>query len=186
MQNKTYEKKVALLATDGFEQTEFEKPLEYLKKHEMKVDVISLKKGKIKGWKEKNWGDEFEVDEAIEDVSAADYDILVLPGGVMNPDSLRVNASVIKFVNDFFQQRKIVAAICHAPWTLIETGKVRGKQVTSYPSLKTDLTNAGAIWRDEPVVVDKGLITSRGPQDLDVFCKKIVEEIKKEDFILAI
>ncbi|MFY9307916.1 MAG: type 1 glutamine amidotransferase domain-containing protein [Bacteroidia bacterium] len=172
--------KAVILATDGFEQSEFEKPLEALKDEGIEVDIVSLKKGKIKGWKEKNWGDEFEVDKSIDNVSAEDYDLLVLPGGVMNPDALRTNEDVIDFVNSFFEQKKIIAAICHAPWTLIETGKVKGKQMTSFKSIKTDLTNAGAIWKDEEVVVDSGLITSRSPEDLKAFCKKIIEEIKEQ------
>lgn len=177
MENKN--KKIAVLATNGFEQSEFEKPVEALKKENMIVDIISLKKEKIKGWKEKNWGDEFAVDHSIDDVNANDYDALVLPGGVMNPDALRTNEKVINFVNGFFDQHKPIAAICHGPWTLIETGKLKGKKLTSYQSIKTDLKNAGAIWTDEEVVVDNGLVTSRSPKDLSAFCKKMIEEIKE-------
>jgi protease I len=173
-------KKAAVLVTDGFEQSEFEKPVEAMKKEGITVEVISLKKGKIKGWKEKNWGDEVNVDKTIDEVSANDYDLLVLPGGVMNPDSLRVKKTVVEFVSSFFEQGKLIAAICHAPWTLIETGKLKGKQLTSFKSLKTDLLNAGAIWKDEEVIVDNKLITSRNPKDLPAFCKKIIEEIKEE------
>jgi protease I len=177
---KRINKKAAILATDGFEQSEFETPLETLKNEGIITEIVSLKKGKIKGWKEKNWGDEFQVDKTIDEVKAEDYDILVLPGGVMNPDALRINKSVIKFINSFFEQGKIVAAICHAPWSLIETGKIKGLQLTSFESIKTDLINAGAIWKDEEVVVDNKLITSRSPKDLKAFCNKIIEEIKEE------
>jgi len=179
MKNQLNEKKAAILATDGFEQSEFERPIEALKKEGIAVDVISLKKGSIKGWKEKNWGDEFKVDKSIDDAVSADYDVLVLPGGVINSDSLRVNESAIKFVTEFFEQGKPIAAICHAPWILIETGKIKGKRLTSYKTLKTDLINAGADWKDEEVVVDNGLVTSRTPKDLPAFCKKIIEEIKE-------
>ncbi len=177
---KNTTKKAAILATDGFEQSELEKPLEALKKEGVSVEIVSLKKGKIKGWKDKQWGDEFEVNKVIDDAKAEDYDLLVLPGGVMNPDALRVNQTAIDFINSFFEQKKIIAAICHAPWTLIETGKIKGIQLTSFKSLKTDLKNAGAIWKDQEVVIDNNLITSRSPEDLNVFCKKIIEEIKEE------
>jgi len=172
--------KAAILAVDGFEQSEFEKPIEALKKEGITVDVISLKKGTIKGWKEKNWGDEFKVDKSIDTAMSADYDLLVLPGGVINSDSLRINESAVKFVSDFFEQGKPIAAICHAPWILIETGKLKGKNLTSYKTIKTDLVNAGAYWKDEEVIVDNGLITSRSPKDLPAFCKKMIEEIKEE------
>ena len=179
MEKQLNEKKAAILATDGFEQSEFEKPIEALKKEGIAVDVISLKKGTIKGWKEKNWGDEFKVDKSIDTAMSTDYDILVLPGGVINSDSLRVNELAVKFVTDFFEQGKPIAAICHAPWILIETGKLKGKLLTSYKTLKTDLINAGADWKDEEVIVDKGLITSRSPKDLPAFCKKMIKEIKE-------
>ena len=126
MKNLVNEKKAAILAVDGFEQSEFEKPIEALKKEGITVDVISLKKGTIKGWKEKNWGDEFKVDKSIDTAMSADYDLLVLPGGVINSDSLRINESAVKFVSDFFEQGKPIAAICHASWILIETGKLKG------------------------------------------------------------
>lgn len=180
MKKQLNEKKAAIVATDGFEQSEFEKPLETLKNEGISVDVISLKKGKIKGWKERNWGDEFQVDKSIDNAVSTDYDILVLPGGVMNSDSLRVNKSAVKFVTDFFDQGKPIAAICHASWILIETGKLKGRQLTSYKSLKTDLINAGAEWKDEEVVVDKRLITSRTPKDLPVFCEKMIVALKEE------
>lgn len=178
MEKKLNKIKVAVLATDGFEQSEFEKPIEALQNEDIMVDIISLKEGKIKGWKEKNWGDEFNVDKTVDNASAEDYDMLILPGGVMNPDSLRVNKAAINFVTQFFELQKPIAAICHAPWTLIETGRLKGKELTSYHSIKSDLLNAGAKWKDEEVVVDNGLITSRSPKDLTAFCKKIMEEIK--------
>jgi len=176
--NRTIKKKVAILATDGFEQSEFEKPMEALKDEGISVDVISLKKGTIKGWKETKWGDDFKVDLTIESAQSVDYDLLVLPGGVINSDFLRTNEPSVKFVTDFFEQGKPIAAICHAPWLLIETGLLKGKRLTSYKSIKTDLNNAGAVWIDEEVVVDKNLITSRSPKDLPAFCKKMIEKIK--------
>ena len=179
MEKQLNRKRVAVMATDGFEQSEFEEPIETLKKEGISVDVISLKEGTIKGWKEKNWGDKFKVDVTIDKVLSTDYDMLILPGGVMNTDTLRTNESVVKFVSDFFEQGKPVAAICHAGSILIETGLLKGKQLTSYKSIKTDLINAGADWKDEEVVVDNKLITSRSPKDLPAFCEKIIEELKK-------
>lgn len=177
MEKKLSGKRVAVLMANGFEQSEFEQPYDTLKKEGATVDIISLKKEKIKSWKDKNWGDEVEADFGIDDVSCDDYDALVLPGGVMNPDFLRVNDTAVSFVGSFIESGKPVAAICHAPWLLAETGKVKGKRVTSYKSVKTDLVHAGALWTDEEVVVDRGLVTSRSPKDLDAFCKKMIEEI---------
>ena len=179
MKKQINKKRVAVLATDGFEQSEFKKPIEALKKEGVTIDVISIKEGKIKGWKEKNWGDEFKVDKSIDTAKSSDYDLLVLPGGVINSDSLRVNELAVKFVSDFFEQGKPIAAICHAPWILIETGKLKGKRLTSYKTIKTDLINAGADWEDAEVVIDNGLITSRSPKDLPAFCKKMIEGIKE-------
>ena len=170
-------KKVAVLATDGFEQSELEQPVAALKDAGAEVHIVSLKSGAIKGWKEGNWGDEVKVDKTVADAQAGEYDGLVLPGGVMNPDKLRADEKAVAFVNSFFEDKKPIAAICHGPWTLIETGKLKGRTVTSYPSLKTDLKNAGAEWEDKEVVVDMGLVTSRNPNDLPAFCKKMVEEI---------
>lgn len=170
-------KKVAILAANGFEQSEFQKPYDALIDAGASVDVISLESGMIKGWKDKDWGDEVAVNKTVAEADAKDYDALVLPGGVMNPDQLRQNSDAINFVNGFFDDNKPIAAICHAPWTLIETGELKGRTVTSYPSLKTDLINAGANWVDKEVVVDNGLITSRNPNDLPAFCRKMVEEI---------
>lgn len=177
MEKKLADKKVALLATDGFEESEFTKPLQALKDAGAEVDVVSLKSGKIKAWAKKDWGDEYPVDKTIEEVDAQDYDALVLPGGVMNPDQLRVNAYVVSFVTSFLKSKKPVAAICHGPWTLIETGLLKGRTMTSFPSIRTDLINAGVNWVDKEVVVDNGLVTSRKPDDLPAFCKKMVEEI---------
>lgn len=170
-------KRVAIIATDGFEQSELEKPKKYLEDEGATTHVISLKRGAIKGWDGQDWGDAVDVDRTIDEVRVADYDALVLPGGVFNPDKLRTEAAVVRFVSEFMHSGKVVAAICHGPWTLIETGLLRGKQVTSWPSLRTDLVNAGAAWRDAEVVTDHGLITSRNPSDIPAFCKKIVEEM---------
>ncbi len=169
-------KKVAIVVTDGFEQSEFEEPLKALKESGASIDVISLKKGKIKSWKGKDWGEEFEVNLSIEEAKSENYDALVLPGGVMNPDALRTNPYVVAFVKDFLERKKPVASICHGPWTLIETGLIKSRKMTSYKSIKTDLINAGVKWVDEEVVVDNGLVTSRSPKDLPAFCSKMVEE----------
>ena len=170
-------KRVAILAANGFEQSEFQQPFDALTGAGASVDVISLEGGMIKGWKDKNWGDEVAVTKTVAEADAKDYDALVLPGGVMNPDQLRQSMDAINFVNGFFDDNKPIAAICHAPWLLIETGELKGRTVTSYPSLKTDLINAGANWVDQEVVVDNGLITSRNPNDLPAFCRKMIEEI---------
>jgi protease I len=173
-------KKIALLATDGFEQSEFEQPLKTLRNEGAEVDIISLRKGMIKAWKEGNWGEEFVANIEIGEAKAQDYDALVLPGGVISPDKLRVNEEVVTFVKEFLESGKPLAAICHGPWTLIETGLLRGRTLTSYKSIRSDLLNAGANWVDEEVVVDQGLITSRSPKDLNVFCKKLVEKVSQE------
>lgn len=170
-------KRVAVLVTDGFEESEFVKPVKALKEHNADVDVIALKPGKVKSWSSKNWSKEYDVDLTVAEADAKDYDALVLPGGVMSPDKLRANAEAVNFVAGFFDDDKPIAAICHGPWTLIETGELKGRRLTSYQSLKTDLINAGAKWTDEEVVVDRGLVTSRNPDDLPVFCKKMIEEI---------
>jgi protease I len=172
-------KRVAVLATDGFEQAELLKPREALKDAGARVDVVSPKAGKIKGWNEKEWGEEVAVDVVLDSANAADYDALVLPGGVMNPDKLRRNEKVLKFVKAFFDAGKPVGAICHGPWTLIDAGVVSGRKMTSYESIQTDLKNAGVQWVDEEVVVDNGLVTSRKPADLPAFNRKLVEEIRE-------
>lgn len=172
-------KKVAVLATNGFEQSELQVPVDALKQAGAQVDIVSLKPGTIKGWKDKNWGDEVNVDKVVSEANAQDYDALVLPGGVMNPDQLRQDQDAVSFVGGFFEDNKPIAAICHGPWTLIETGELKGRKMTSYPSIKTDLINAGVDWVDEEVVVDNGLVTSRTPKDLPAFCKKMIEEISE-------
>jgi protease I len=179
MDAKLSGKRVAMVVADGFEQSEFEEPLNALKKEGAVVDIISVKKGTIKAWKDKDWGEEFEATVGIDEANSDDYDALVLPGGVINPDTLRTNEEVISFVKDFMEDEKPVAAICHGPWTLIETGLLKGRKMTSYQSIKTDLINAGVQWVDEEVVVDEGLVTSRSPKDLPAFCEKMVEEISE-------
>jgi len=172
-------KKIAILATDGFEQSELEEPKKYLENEGADIHVISLKSGSIKGWDgpAKDWGNKVDVDKILADARPADYDALVLPGGQMNPDVLRLDQDAVAFIHTFAQSGKVLAAICHAPWLLIEADVVRGKKVTSWPSLRTDLQNAGAHWEDSEVVCDKGLITSRQPEDIPAFNQKIVEEM---------
>ncbi len=169
-------KTVAVLATDGFEQSELTEPVKALKEAGATVHVVSPKTGAIQGWKHHDKGDTVPVDVALERTDAGKYDALMLPGGVMNPDALRLEPKAIAFIRSFVEAGKPIAAICHGPWTLIDAGGVRGRRVTSWPSLKTDLTNAGATWVDETVVVDRGMVTSRNPQDLPNFCPKMVEE----------
>ncbi len=175
--NRLSGKHVAIVATDGFEQAELLEPKRALEQAGAKVDVVSPKAGSIRGWAEKDWGQAVVVDKSIDSVNASDYDALVLPGGVMNPDKLRRNQAVLKFVRTFFEQGKPVGAICHGPWTLIDAGVIGGRRVTSYESIQTDLKNAGAEWVDEAVVVDNGLVTSRKPADLPQFNAKLIEEI---------
>lgn len=168
-----------MLATDGFEQSELFEPKRLLEKHGARVFVLSSEPGSIKGWDEGNWGKEIAVDVLIADVKPSDFEALVLPGGVINPDKLRRNNAAVRFVKDFVESNKPVAAICHGPQLLIEADVVRGKTLTSFHSIKTDLINAGANWIDQNVVVDNGLITSRNPGDIAAFSKKIVEEMKE-------
>ncbi|PUZ26615.1 protease I [Chitinophaga costaii] len=177
MEKQLSNKKVAIVITDGFEEVEFTAPKQALEDAGAQVHVIAPKAGKVKAWASTNWGGEYAVDKTIDAVNAQDYDALVLPGGVMNPDKLRVIPAVVAFVGGFFNAGKPIAAICHGPWTLLETGELKGRTVTSWPSLKTDLQNAGAQWVDQEVVTDHGLVTSRKPEDLPAFCKKMVEEI---------
>jgi protease I len=168
---------VVILTEEGFEQVELTSPLEALKNAGAQVDIVSPKSGKIKAWNHTDWGIEIDVDKELSTVSPDDYDALMLPGGVLNPDKLRQNKEAIAFVSAFLDEGKPVAAICHGPQVLIETGMISGRNMTSYPSLQTDLKNAGANWTDEEVVVDKGLVTSRKPDDLPAFNKKMIEEI---------
>ncbi|KJY99963.1 MULTISPECIES: type 1 glutamine amidotransferase domain-containing protein [Pseudoalteromonas] len=172
-------KKVAILATDGFEQSELVSPRKALLDAGAEVDIISIKPGTIRGWEDDHWGEEIKVDKLAQEVSAVEYNALVLPGGLFNPDALRQDTEAKRFVDGFFQEDYIkpVAAICHGPWMLAEIDKLKGRKVTSYPSIRTDLENAGANWVDEQVVVDNGLVTSRKPGDLQAFNKKLVEEV---------
>ena len=169
-------KRIAIVATDGFEQSELLKPQEALKAAGATVEIIAPKAGSIQGMQHHDKGKMVSVDRTIDQVKSDEFAALVLPGGVANPDALRTNEKVVKFVREFFEAHKPVAAICHGPWTLIEANVVRGRKMTSWPSLKTDLKNAGANWVDEEVVVDHGLVTSRKPDDLPAFCAKMVEE----------
>lgn len=173
------EKRIAILATDGFEQSELLSPKETLENEGWTAEVLSLKTGEIKSWKDGNWGNAVVVDRTVSGANPADYDALVLPGGVINPDLLRVDEDAVAFVRAFFDEKKPVAAICHGPWTLINADVVSGREMTSYQSIRKDLENAGAIWTDAEVVVDQGLVTSRSPQDLPAFNRKMVEEIKE-------
>jgi protease I len=172
-------KKIAILATHGFEQSELEVPRDTLKNAGASVEIVSLSPGEIKGWDMKDWGRPVKVDKTLDQVSPGDYDALVLPGGQINPDLLRVEPKALKFIKDMFDAKKVVAAVCHAPWLLIETGIAKGRKMTSYHSIKTDVANAGARWEDSEVVVDQGLITSRNPGDLKAFSAKIIEEVKE-------
>jgi len=173
------QKKIAILATHGFEQSELEVPRDRLKAAGATVDIVSLQAGEIKGWDKKDWGRPVKVDKTLKDVSADQYDAIVLPGGQINPDLLRVEPNALSFIKDMFNQKKIVAAVCHAPWLLIETGIAKGRKMTSYKSIKTDVMNAGAQWEDSEVVVDNGVITSRNPGDLEAFSAKIIEEVRE-------
>lgn len=171
--------KVVILATDGYERSELRVPYEQLKNKGADVKIASIKDGEIKSWDEKDWGDSIKVDLLAKDVRIEDFDALVLPGGQINPDVLRANDEAMRVVKDFVKSGKVVAAICHAPWLLVEADAVRGREVTSYGSIKTDVKNAGGIWKDEKVVCDKGIVTSRNPDDLDAFVAKIVEEVEE-------
>jgi protease I len=171
--------KVMILATNGFEQSELLVPLQKLKEAGANVDVVSPERGEIRGWKHKDWGESVAVDKTIAEVKADDYDAIVLPGGQINPDLLRVNEQALKLIKAFIDSGKVVAAICHAPWLLVELDAVKGRQVTSYHSIKTDVKNAGGKWVDREVVTDRGIITSRNPGDLNAFVAKVIEEIEE-------
>lgn len=172
-------KRIAILSTNGFEQSELEVPLKSLREAGATVHVVSLEPGEIKGWDEKDWGRSVKVDAVLSDVDASQYDALVLPGGQINPDLLRVEEKAIDFVKAFWESGKVIGAICHAPWLLVEADIVGGRRVTSYKSIKTDVINAGGEWEDSEVVTDQGLVTSRNPKDLPAFCAKLMEEISE-------
>lgn len=176
MADKLKGKKVAILVEEGFEQVELTEPKKALEAEGATTEIVSPKQGSIKGWNKTEWGDSFTVDTALESAKAQQYDALLLPGGVLNPDKLRMNTEAVSFVKSFFDSHKPVAAICHGPWTLIEAGVVNGKKMTSYQSISSDLKNAGAQWVDQEVVVDNGLVTSRNPDDLPAFNSKMIEE----------
>lgn len=176
MAQKLTGKTVAVLATDGFEQVELTEPVRALKDAGATVHVVAPKTGQIQGWNHHDKGETVPVDAALDSTDPGRYDALVLPGGVINPDALRLEPKAIAFVRSFVQAGKPIAAICHGPWTLIDAGGVAGRRMTSWPSLKADLGNAGAMWADEPVVTDRGLVTSRKPDDLPAFVKKMIEE----------
>ncbi|MBJ7882620.1 type 1 glutamine amidotransferase domain-containing protein [Gelidibacter salicanalis] len=170
-------KKVAILATNGFEESELREPRKALEKAGAEVHIVSEESGAIKAWADGNWGSDYKVDKTLEEVSQNDYHALMLPGGVINPDKLRTNPKAVSFVKSFFENKKPVGAICHGPWLLAEADVLKGRKITSYSSIKTDLINAGANWVDEEVVVDEGLVTSRSPKDLPAFNAKLVEEV---------
>jgi len=172
-------KTIAILATDGFEEVELTSPLEAMKNAGFDVHIVSDKKGKIKAWDKDHWSKEYDVDKTLNEVKVDDYNALMLPGGVINPDTLRVNEDALSFIRDFFNAKKPVAAICHAPQMLINAGVVEGRKMTSFKSIKQDLINAGAKWEDSEVVVDQGFVTSRNPDDLPAFNSKLVEEIRE-------
>jgi protease I len=172
-------KRIAILATHGFEQSELEMPRDRLKKAGATVEIVSPASGEIRGWDKKDWGRPVKVDKTLDQVAAAEYDAVVLPGGQINPDLLRVEPKALRFIKEIFDAGKIVAAVCHAPWLLIETGIAKGRKMTSYKSIKTDVANAGARWEDSEVVVDQGVITSRNPGDLEAFSAKIIEEVRE-------
>lgn len=176
---KLQDKKIAILATDGFEKSELFEPLEALKQEGATVHIISVKEGEIKSWEGDNWGKSITVDKLVEDAKESDYHSLVLPGGVANPDLLRTHDTALDFIRDFFKSGKPVAAICHAPWLLISAKVIENRKVTSYHSIKDDVVNAGAHWVNEEVVVDHGLVTSRNPDDLRAFIAKIIEETRE-------
>jgi protease I len=169
-------KRIAILVEDGFEQVELAKPKQALEDAGAQTDIISPSSDKVKGWNHTEWGDEFRVSVPLGKAKSNDYDALLLPGGVMNPDKLRRNPQALEFVKAFFDAGKPVAAICHGPWTLIDAGVVKGRKLTSYESIQTDLKNAGAHWVDQEVVVDNGLVTSRKPDDIPAFNARMIEE----------
>ena len=174
--NKLDGKRIAILATDGVEEVELTKPRDAIREAGAQAVVVSPRSDEIKAWQHDHWGNKIHVDLPLSRANADDFDGLMLPGGVMNPDHLRQDQQAVRFVKSFFEQGKPVAAICHGPWLLVEAGAVSGRTLTSWPSLKTDIRNAGGQWVDEEVHVDRGLVTSRKPADLPAFCAKAIEE----------
>jgi protease I len=172
-------KRVAILATHGFEESELKSPKEAMEKEGFRVEIVSEQSGQIKSWANGNWSASYQVDNTIDQVKASDYSALMLPGGVINPDKLRRNEDALQFIRDFFEQEKPVAAICHAPQLLISAGVVDGRELTSFHSIKDDLINAGAKWVDREVVVDNGLVTSRNPNDLPAFNSQLIKEVRE-------
>ncbi|HET6994574.1 MAG TPA: type 1 glutamine amidotransferase domain-containing protein [Chitinophagaceae bacterium] len=177
MAKKLNGKKVAILTETGFEEVELTSPKKALEEAGAVVHIVSPQKDKVKAWDHDHWSIELPVDVNVEKADVNDYDALVVPGGVINPDKMRINKDCVEFAQQFLEQGKPVAAICHGPQLLIETGLVDGRNMTSYPSIRTDLENAGAMWEDKEVIVDNGLVTSRSPKDLEAFNKKMIEEI---------
>jgi len=176
MSDRLLKKRIAAVVEDGFEQVELTRPKQALEDAGAEVDIISPKSGSVKGWQHTEWGDTFDVDVPLSEADPENYDGLLLPGGVMNPDKLRMNPGAVQFIKAFVERGKPIAAICHGPWTLIEAGAVNGRTMTSWPSLATDLRNAGATWVDRECVVDRGLVTSRKPDDIPRFNDKMIEE----------
>lgn len=172
-------KKVAILTESGFEEVELTSPKKALEDAGARVEIVSPQKEKVKAWAHDHWSIELPVDVNVDEADPNDYDALMIPGGVLNPDKMRMNDKCVEFAQHFLQEGKPVAAICHGPQLLIETGMLEGRNMTSYPSVKTDMINAGAIWADREVIVDNGLVTSRSPKDLEAFNKKMIEEIKE-------
>jgi protease I len=180
MSNELAGKRIAILVADGFEQGEMTEPRQALDKAGAKTELISPVKGQVQGWKHHEKGDKFPVDVALDSANASDYDALLLPGGVANPDQLRTIPKAVQFAKSFFERDKPVAAICHGPWLLVEANVVKGRNVTSWPSLATDLRNAGAKWSDQQVVEDRGLVTSRKPDDIPAFNQKMIQAFQGE------
>ncbi|WP_041521828.1 type 1 glutamine amidotransferase domain-containing protein [Gilvimarinus agarilyticus] len=170
-------KRVAILAANGFEESELQSPRQTLKAAGAEVEIVSAEENTVKAWAKTDWGDDYPVDRALAEASADDYDMLIIPGGLFNPDSLRSDADALNFTRRFFEQHKPVGAICHGPWVLISAGVINDRDVTSYPSIKDDLVNAGANWHDQEVVCENGLVTSRSPEDLEAFNNKLIEEL---------
>jgi len=175
-QQQLHGKRVAILITDGFEQVEMTEPRHALDQAGAQTQIVSPAQGQVKGWNHTEWGDQFPVDLALDSANPNDFDALLLPGGVMNPDKLRTIPTAVEFVKSFFQAGKPIAAICHGPWLLVEADIVRGRTLTSYPSIKTDIKNAGGDWVDQEVITDQGLVTSRKPDDIPAFNRKMIEE----------